>query len=270
MNFVNYIRRVLSWKTAFLVLLWCALGIILMILGYFHSATHPFASFLEEQTGGLCIFGAAIPVVSDFLVKRDFEALIQRTMDRAGLDDSIQAFGLSEVIPIFSSQRLWVRFREASLITMLVLRSSTFFEEHYEEIVQDLSQRGATLRLLLPNPENQALMRLMAAKFSDLETAAAMAQSLEAVVRTWLKANIYDRLPAACRGRLQVRLYDKYPLYSAYEFDHSELWYIPYHHRNNRRPIPTFVFRGDFSQNQVHLDLGSLWDESLPLDLSAL
>ena len=84
-------------------------------------------------------------------------------------------------------------------------------------------------------------MALLSAKFSDYSDPRELAESIRRVVNVWLKQEMYGKLTSDAQMRLRVLLIDKYPLYSAYVFDQRELWYIPYHHRNNHQPIPTFV-----------------------------
>ncbi|MFZ0739709.1 MAG: hypothetical protein WAM96_21620 [Candidatus Acidiferrales bacterium] len=54
---------------------------------------------------------------------------------------------------------------------------------------------------------------------------------------------------------MRVFLTDKYPLYSAYVFDGTELWYVPYHQRKNWQPIPVFIFRGQIRGLEIFKDI---------------
>jgi hypothetical protein len=153
---------------------------------------------------------------------------------------------------------------------MLILRSSGFFSAKYSQLKSRMEEGKSefTLRVLLPNPCNIDLMTLMSAKFTDANTPQKLAESIANVVNSWLKASIYDKLRADRKGRVTVFFIDKYPLYSAYLFDHKEFWYIPYHHRNDHQDIPVFVFQTDFEGTEVFRDFDQLLSEATAHDLS--
>jgi hypothetical protein len=125
-----------------------------------------------------------------------------------------------------------------------------------------------SLAVLLPNPCNIELMTLLSTKFSDYSDPEELAKSIQRVINVWLKQEMYDKLSVERRSQLQVFLIDKYPLYSAYRFDRRELWYIPYHHRNNHQPLPTYVFGKEFDRTEVNKDLVALQAEAKRQDLS--
>jgi hypothetical protein len=249
-------------------------GFVLLVFAYSTDKDHsthprPFLSFIALQVGALLIFGAGYSALSDYLLKGNFERLVLSGVDRVRLDQTIKEFGLTEVLSKFSPEHLDTMIRQSSNVQMLVLRSNSFFGSHYQELISRLNAGDLTLTIALPDPRNYELMSLMSAKFTDDNTPEKLSQSILDVIDVWLKGKIYQGLNQGARDRLKVLLVQKYPLYSAYRFDRKELWYIPYHHRNDHQQLAVFVFRRDFQTTEVYKDLSALLDESTNHDLSS-
>jgi len=251
-----------KYRFGLLVAVSILIGILLLVVGYFtdpsHSSNpHPFLSFLTLQIGALLIFGAGYSFISDYFQRKNFVQLVWEVVN---LDETIHESGLAQVQRKFSSEALYAFTEQCSSITMIVLRSNTFFAARYSQLRSRLdSPKGDfALQIVLPNPGNLELMTLMSAKFTDFNTPQKLAASIADVVNLWLKGSIYDKLKVERRSRLKVLFIDKYPLYSAYLFDGKEFWYIPYHFRNDHRDIPTFVFRDDFQSTEIYQDFRSI------------
>jgi hypothetical protein len=263
-------KTAFKYKSEFLVAGFVVVGVLLIVVGYFTDKEHPFASFLALQFGGLFIFGAGYSALSDYLVKKNFERLVQEKMDWVRLDESIKIFGLTEVQQRFSSDGLTGRMDKSSSMLMVILRSSGFFEANYENLVSRIEAGNFSLTVVLPNPRNPELMKLLYRKFTDIKDPDRLADSIAAVIDHWLKEKIYEALGKEARARVKVYLTDKYPLYSAYTFDQRELWYIPYHYREDTQPIPVFVFGENFKSTEVYKDLKALIAKSTPHDLTTM
>lgn len=260
-------RTAFKYRSEILVTSFILIGILLLVVGYFTDKDHPFVSFLSLQFGGLFIFGAGYSAISDYLVKKNFERLVQEKMDWVRLDQSIKTFGLGEVQQEFSFEALGARMKESSSVLMVITRSGHFFSGNYLQLVSRI-EKGFSLTVVLPNPKNPALMELLYKKFTDAKTPDQLAASISTVINHWIKEKIYDALGDEARARLKVYLCDKYPLYSAYTFDRRELWYIPYQYREDFQAIPVFVFRESFERAEIYIDLEALKEKSEIHDLS--
>src|SRR2546427_8241331 len=127
---------------------------------------------------------------------------------------------------------------------MLVMRNDKFFNANHEEFRARIAAGQLAPEVMLPNPQNAGLMALMATKYSDLPDAQSLGRSIANTANTWLREQVWAKC-APQQARFTLRLIDKYPLYSAYLFDNREMWYIPYHHRQNWHPIPVFIYRSN-------------------------
>ena len=250
------------------------IGLLLLLVGYFTDEDHsthplPFLSFIALQIGALFIFGAGYSAVSDYLLKRNFERMVLRGVDWVRLDNTIKQFGLGEVCVPYSQDHFIDQLNVSSRVLMLVLRSNSLFSSQYGSLISRLNAGELALTVVLPNPKNQEIMKLMSAKFTDCDTPEKLSESLYTVINVWLKLQIYSKLNASARERLKVLLIDKYPLYSAYIFDKKELWYIPYHFRNDHQRLAVLIFRREFENSEVYKDLSTLLTEAKEVDLSS-
>jgi hypothetical protein len=257
-----------SYRTAISVSLSVVGGVLLLTFGYFTDKSHPFMSFILLQFGGLLVFSAGYTAFSDYFVRKNFEEQVRASIDFVRLDQSIKDAGLVRWVDRFNQGDLEASLGTSASVLMLVLRSDHFFDSAGDGL-RDRMQRGELkLTVMLPNPRNRALMLLMAKKFSNLDGPEDLATSIQRVINVWLRSRIYARLSSDRQQQLTVKLIDKYPLYSAYQFDQRELWYIPYHHRDNHQPTPVLVFGRGFERAAVYQDISALLNESPPYDLS--
>jgi hypothetical protein len=256
-----------KYKYIMLVIIFVLVGIALLIWGYFLDKSHPFISFLMLQIGALLIFGAGYTAISDYVLRQNFYQIIRENVDIVKLDSTIKAFGLMEIQSSFSSDKLRAEVADSCSVRMLVLRSNTFITSSYDAIRERMLTSSFSLSLILPNPHKMDLMTLLAPKFSDDNTAEKLSEKIQTVVRI-LKQEIHDKLKDEQRSQLKVYYVDKYPLYSAYEFDQRQFWYIPYHHRKDKQQLAVFVFGQPFNNVPVYMDFEALIQEANLYDFS--
>lgn len=237
-------------------------GAIALTYGHLLEKTHPFSSFLLVQLGALLAFSAVYTLFNDYFVRRGFEKQVRDGINFVRLDQSIKDAGLSRWVDRFNGEDLRTAIGNSSSVLMLVLRSDHFFDASADELMMRIKRGDLRITILLPNPLNRSLMDLMSKKFSNLSGPEELARSIQRVLNVWLKGRIYDLLPDDRHNQLTVKLIDKYPLYSAYQFDQREFWYIPYHYRDNHQPTPVMIFGTGFERAAVYEDLQALIRES--------
>jgi hypothetical protein len=84
---VSLIDKYRTWIIAILSILG---GTLLLVVAYFTSTGHPFASFLLSQLGGLLIFSAGYTALSDYFIRKNFEKQVRTAIDLVRLDQSIK------------------------------------------------------------------------------------------------------------------------------------------------------------------------------------
>lgn len=263
------------YRTIIIALALGASGIVLLIFGYYTDPAHtshpfPFISFLLEQIGAIALFTGVYTVISDYFVRKNFEKQITETINFVRIDQSIKDFGIAEIKPKFVWEDAIQAIDQASSVQMLILRSNSFFDGNYAKLRERLQGGDFSLKVILPNPSNAALISLLATKFSNISRPQELADSIVTVVNVWLKKQIYDHLPVEQQSKISVYFVNKYPLYSAYLFDRKQFWYVPYHYRNDRQDLPVFVFESDFARSEVYRDFDAFVKEATKHDLNKL
>ena len=176
------------YRTALIVILSILIGTLLLVFGHYTESSRPLLSFLLLQFGALLIFGAGYTALNDWFIRKNFEHQVRTAIDFVRLDQSIKSFGLSRVDRAFSVDRFHENLQASSVIVMLVLRSNTYFQQHYQELRERIARGQLTLTVILPNPGKIELMRLLSDKFSDLRgNPAGLAKTIADVVNVWLR-----------------------------------------------------------------------------------
>lgn len=223
----------------------------------------PLLSYFLTNFGGLLVFTTAYTFIQEFFLKKEFSREIQGRIDEKlksiELDTSIRNSGLVEVHERFTDEKLLQRLTSAKSVKMVVMRNNSFFRAYHGELRTRIIEGKLSLDIVLPNPRNLQLTEQLYTRFSDQKSGKDLARSIGNSFDTWLRGGIWERLETENqKTRLKVYLSDKYPLYSAYIFDENELWYIPYHHRRDWRPIPVFVFLGQIRRLEIFADIQDL------------
>lgn len=239
------------------------IGVVFLFLAYIFdkNGSPSWIVFVLSNLGVLLIFGAGYTFISEFFLKRDFakqlRVSIDQRLEQTRLNDSILNLGLSSAQETFEQSRLWRRIEKANSIIMVVMRSCGFFRTYYDQIYQMIKDENKTFTIVLLDPKGETIHAVVK-KFSDTDEEG-LKSSITINIESIIKGKIYDRLPPEKKGNLVVRSFDEIPVYSAYLFDNNELWYIPFHYRHDRRPIPVFVLKGEkLINSQLYQDFSKL------------
>jgi hypothetical protein len=252
-------------------------GLMLIVVSYFtgESASphyHPFFSFVCLNIGGLLSFTAGYTFVSEAFFKRVFAQDLSRSLDaklgRLSLAESIHASGLTEIRPSFDSASLFARISAASDVKMFVMRSERFFNQYSTHLLNQMSEGRLKLELIFPDPSDPKLMEVMSRRFVGKD-GPTVSKSIADVIDLWLIDKLFSPLPSERKGQLTLRLEPNPPFYSAYLFDFTELWYIPYHQRDGRQTLPIYVFNPVDKSSELYLDV--MWSlDREQVDLSTM
>ena len=209
--------------------------------------------------------GASYSLISEGHLKKDFARQMATSIDsrmvKIQLDSTILAAGLSKIIPSFSHHELHGRLEQSSTVKMVVMRNDTYFRDYRDAIRDRIQHSSLDLHVLMPDPRDRGLMAMLAKRY-DVYNADQLTASVQKSIQDWLQGAVYDRLTGGALDRLHLYFGHRVPFYSAYLFDSSELWYIPYHMRKGRQMIPVFVYRELQHEPPIYKDLIDLFDNS--------
>jgi hypothetical protein len=157
------------------------------------------------------------------------------------------------VLDGFPSQFLEARLVQGKSLRMVVMRSSHWFAAREEWLVQRIRDGKLDLEVVIPEPSNSTLMTQLRSMYDQVNPEE-LAQSIRAVIGRLLRMRA--ALPADRKDALRIATHEYYPSYSAYLFDESELWYIPYHRK--LATLPVFLYRENVHRLAVYHDLQAL------------
>lgn len=241
-----------------------AIGAVLYGGGLLAVASEPtswWAHLVTDMGKGL-ILSVSVAMLSRLL---QLKAIFAEVHVAVGLSKSLSEQGLVDCFYPFTEHAVLERMKRASNMTMFAMRGRGFFTQNYDFLRKWIGD-GGTLTIVLVNPEGDHTAGI-ARKFTGLGDND-VASSIDHVLQHFIKAQIFEKLSANRRSALSVYLTDLHPPYSAYLFDDEELWYIPYHARKDKRPLPVYVFkrsRGSATGKHIFEDFDALIRVESPL-----
>ncbi len=158
------------------------------------------------------------------------------------------------VMDRFVSERLNERLEQSESARMFVMRNNSWFASRREWLMERIKNGRLELEIILPEPSNKNLMTQLRSMYGQDLSSEALAQSIRAVIARLLLMRA--ALPADRKDKLRIVTHEYYPPYSAYLFDDSELWYIPYHRIAHK--LPVFVYSRSLNTLPIYEDFRSL------------
>ena len=222
-------------------------------------------AFLLLNFGGLLIFVASYNLFNELLLKKNFVKQMRKSIDekleRISLSETIQKFGLYSIQHTYSKEALIKRISSSNSVLMLAIRNAEFFRYYCPELRESIVKDDLHLTILMLNPSSEAIP-LLVRKFRDT-TEESLSNSLKEIINIFIKMEIYDKLPKNKKSNLKLRLFDQFPVYSAYVFDDEEIWFTPYYFRPYKRPSPVFILKGKdrIHQNEIYKDIRKIQTE---------
>lgn len=224
----------------------------------FWFETHHGLQVTLNQLGGLLITIGGLAILWDLRGKRD---LMHEVLEKTRLSSDISSAGLDRVSMDWMDVPWDELFRDANHVSVFISYGSSWRKVHWPKL-QDLAQRqGKSLRLFLPDPDDDLTMRLLAKRYSYtpermrayvIEAAqefAALAQSSQADIRIYYRAGD--------------------PTYTCYHFDDKVLVTL-YANKRERGAVPTMLIgRGKF-RDFFKEDLVAIEKQSTEVALASL
>lgn len=216
-----------------------ALGAVLVafVLFWVSSNDHWFVNARPLQTtlqqiAGLVIATGLLASGWDLVGKRRFAAEV---LEKAKLSSDVAQSGIRRITDQYLDEVEWSElFAGAKRLDVVVAYARTWRNSHTDRLKQLVAQPGGSLRVFLPDPNDEKTMRNLAEGFSKTE------QQLQEIVTEAIKD-----FSGSCRGDGQgvevwVRAGDA--VFSCYRFDNRAAVLTLYSHARERRTsVPTLV-----------------------------
>jgi hypothetical protein len=206
-----------------LIIMWISLPVA-------HAGYHKTSTLLEESGAALFISGI-LAVLWELAGKRAFadeilaKANMSRDLAEAGID--IAAYS-------FKDKRIdWDElFKSTCKLDIFIAYGHTWRNTQSEQINTLLSDADAKLRIILPDSENEELMKSLSRRF-EMEPEALKLEIGDAV-------KFFERRKKKAKGSIEIYLTSVMPLFSFYRFN-SKVVFALYNHRAGQHAVPTFI-----------------------------
>ncbi len=196
-------------------------------------AGYPGIQSVIRELGGLLIASVAVAMLWELFAKRAF---LVELMAKAKLAEEVRASGLVTITHDFQRGIDWPQlFKNVSKLDIFFAYGSTWRGTNTPELRALAIRAGARIRVVLPDPDNEALMSELARRFNT---------SVDDMKKKILDAaddfkNIFGE-PPRTRADFSLWYLPVSPVFSFYRFDHIAILAL-YKHRKERGEIPTFV-----------------------------
>jgi hypothetical protein len=236
------------------------LGIALMGLANWSSEPTG-ASWLEatlNDLGALLVVSGTLTVLWELLGRR---ALTDEVLAAANLSSDVTAANLQRVSTRYLIDAEWnALFSSARNVDLFFAYAQTWRNSHATALRGLVARPDVRLRVVLPDPTEDRLMALLAAKFgyeaADLQT------KIQGALRDF--ENLAQQ--AHSSASVNVRLTNQFPVYTYYRFDHQAL-VVLYSQVVGRADMPMFQFeKGGTLYRHFESQFETLWDRSVPSD----
>jgi hypothetical protein len=236
MNSLGYLKERTNLRTFIVALVMFLIGISLLILSETVDVitNHVWLKAAIANLGGLLVATISIAVLWELFSKR---ALLDELLAKAGLAEDIRTLGLVGLSvnplrgPNFSKL-----IRGATKLDVFVCYANTW-RATFEEDLRVLARKpGVRVRLIVPNPQNTAIMAELSRRF-NLADEKLMSEKIDIAVKEFkgifLAAN-------NLKLDFSVWVHDENPVTSFFRFDNIAVVTL-YKHAKGRGNVPTFV-----------------------------
>lgn len=195
-----------------------------------HAGYHKIATLLEESGAALFISGV-LSVLWELAGKRAFadEILAKANMSRDLADAGIDIAAYS-----FKDKRIdWDElFKSACRLDIFVAYGHTWRNTQSENIDSLLSDSDAKLRIILPDLENDEVVKSLSVRF-EMEPDNVKQEIGEAI-------KFFGRRKEKAKGTIEIYATSVMPLFTFYRFN-SKVVFALYNHRAGQQAVPSFV-----------------------------
>jgi len=219
-----------TWRTAA-----GAVAIVLVGVCVLYAASrddlwtiHPVLHRLFEHLGALIFVTGLLHASWELYGKRVF---LDEVLAKAGVAQSARTMGLIAAYVNFQSVTEWPElFAQSSQLDILVSYARTWRNLHLEELREFVKTPGARLRLVMPDPQDDAAVAALAERY---------ATSMDEV-RGRIAEAATEFASLASNDIVHIWYMRGTPMYSWYRFGHEGVISF-YNHQVDRSPVPAFL-----------------------------
>lgn len=232
----NKLKQITNLKTYIASITVFIIGIALLIIGEQITFTEGYlwAKSVTSNLGALLIASVSIAMLWELFSKRSF---LDELLAKTGLAEDIRTVGVTGVSisplrgPDFSKI-----IRASERLDIFVCYANTWRATFEEDLKLLASKKNCRIRLIVPDPDNQEIMKDLAKRFNANNAATMEGRIKQAIVE-------YKALFASTNNPkldFSVWIHDETPVSSFYRFDRCAVITL-YKHAKGRGNAPTIV-----------------------------
>ena len=203
----------------------------LLLSAYFESLGWPIRASIARELGAFCVVTVIVALFWELVGRRAFS---DELYEKIGMSRDLAIAGVRAAVVGFANPQISFHelFHDSRTLDLWVAYGSTWRNSNLQNFEQMLARENSRVRVILPNPKNQAIVRTLASRFQKTE------DSVREVIQETVLA--YRRLGAA-RNNVEVLFADKLPTFTFYLFDNRAVLAL-YSHRSGREiPVLTML-----------------------------
>ncbi|UBV14922.1 hypothetical protein [Mycolicibacterium fortuitum] len=250
------LAKLTTYKTALFASLVVIAGIGLMWLsnkGWFDS--HKAVQATANQVGGLLITTGGLAILWDLRAKRDF---MQEVLEKVRISSDVTAAGIDRVTMKWMDIPWDDLFKNSKQVSVFISYGGSWRKNNWATIEKFVGVKGNSLRLFLPDPNDEATMQVLAKRYDY--TPQKVRDNVVETTEEFAKLGT-----AGADVRIYYRAGD--PTYTSYCFDDKVLVTL-YANRRRRGDVPTLLVGQGTFHDFFKEDLTAIENQSTPVALA--
>ena len=204
------------------------MGVVLLIVaGLFHGR-EPWVTLIREL-GAVAVAMGLLSVAWDFGARRAFTEEMLRQLR---ISQQVAAAGIVGVTPNFNQGIAWEEeFRAAHQVDLFFAYATSWLFEHHQQLSDVARRPGASIRLVLPDPDDSEVVAELAHRFAKTRDA----------IRRSIGTTEHDveslaQEPGAV-AHVEIWHLPRAPMFTYYRFDDTAILAM-YNHSGWQYPVP--------------------------------
>lgn len=227
---------------------------------YWPLADNLFITDLSQEVFALIAASGLVAFIWEKSIKRTF---FDEVMEKVGLATDVDKAGLSRITMEFYRDIDWkMFFRNVKNLDILFSYGGTWRNVNTLELSEIADRQGVSVRVILPNPENDDLMKLLGQRYS-IDKSTMIARIKEA------ESDFHSKFDDHSASQLTILYTDIAPIFDFYKFDNVAVITI-FSYRRGRNLVPAIIVkRGGNLYRFVEDELKAFIEGPTPLAVSA-
>ncbi|MBU0717454.1 MAG: hypothetical protein KJ749_04325 [Planctomycetes bacterium] len=185
---------------------------------------------MQGSLGSVLIAAVALIVIFDFWQK---DSLFRELFRHARSAEQLLAARISGFSSTFQDNVPWEElFSKSTRLDLMIAYGATWRNTHTQRIKSFLAKQGVRLGVMLPDPDNDAILNELGRRFS-MGGAEVRSKIEEAIA-------FFTEFRVSFPQKVEIYLMGTCPTHTFYRFDNEAILALYPHHRG-RTGVPTFV-----------------------------